>query len=186
MKKREMMDILECSPIIGAFQEADFHAALNSPCDVLFHLNANLLTVKDRISAAHQAGKRIFIHLDLASGIGKDKSGVEFLAQIGADGIISTRGPMIRCAKEYGLLTVQRFFALDSRGIDSIHEMLESVSPDFMEVMPGVIGKVIRRFSSGPIPVIAGGLMETKAEVTEALSCGAAAISTSAKSLWYI
>ena len=54
-----------------------------------------------------------------------------------------------------------------------------------IELMPGVIGKVIRRFSAGNIPVIAGGLMETKAEVTEALSCGAAAISTSAKTLWY-
>ena len=181
----ELTEILDRSPVIAAIHDADFEAALASPCEVLFHLKASILTVSQRVEEAHRNGKRIFIHLDLASGVGKDKAGVEFLAKCGVDGIISTRGQLLRFGKECGLLTVQRFFALDSRGIDSIHEMLESSDPDLIELMPGVIGKVIRRFSAGKIPVIAGGLMETKAEVTEAISCGAAAISTSAKSLWY-
>ena len=34
--------------------------------------------------------------------------------------------------------------------------------------------------------LIAGGLLETKQEVTEALSAGAAAISTGAEALWYL
>ena len=55
-----------------------------------------------------------------------------------------------------------------------------------MEIMPGIIGKAISRFSKGYIPVIAGGLLETKAEVTEALGSGATAISTGAKELWYL
>ena len=182
----ELTDILACSPVIAAIHEADFEAALASPCEILFHLKASILTVAQRVEEAHRAGKRIFIHIDLANGIGKDKAGIEFLAKCGTDGIISTRGQLLRYGKECGMLTVQRFFALDSRGIDSIHEMLESSEPDMIELMPGVIGKVIRRFSQGLIPVIAGGLMETKAEVTEAINCGAAAISTSAKNLWYI
>lgn len=182
----ELNETLERSPVIAAIHESDFEAALASPCEVLFHLKANILTVAQRVEEAHRVGKRIFVHIDLAGGIGKDKAGIEFLAKSGVDGIITTRGQLIRYGKECGLLTVQRFFALDSRGIDSINELLESVSPDLIEIMPGVIGKIIRRFSCGKIPVIAGGLMETKAEVTEALSCGAAAISTSAKNLWYI
>ena len=52
--------------------------------------------------------------------------------------------------------------------------------------MPGVISKVIERFSGGSIPVIAGGLIETKAEVTAALASGAAAVSTGMPELWYI
>lgn len=182
----ELTDILECSPVIAAIHESDFEAALSSPCEVLFHLKASILSIAQRVKEAHNAGKKIFVHIDLANGIGKDKAGIEFLAKCGADGIISTRGQLIRYGQECGLLTVQRFFALDSRGIDSIHEMLDSCAPDLIELMPGVIGKIIRRFADGKIPVIAGGLMETKAEVTEAISCGAAAISTSAKNLWYI
>ncbi len=186
MRFAELTDILERSPVIAAIHDADFEAALRSPCEVLFHLKASILSVTERIRAAHQAGKRIFIHIDLATGIGKDKAGVEFLAHCGADGIISTRGQLLRMARECGMLTVQRFFALDSRGIDSIHEMLESSDPDMIELMPGVISKIIRRFSAGTIPVIAGGLVETKSEVTEALGAGASAVSTSAVNLWYI
>lgn len=183
---QELTDILERSPVIAAIHESDFEAALASPCEVLFHLKAHLLTILQRVEAAHASNKKLFIHIDLASGIGKDRDGIEYLARCGVDGIISTKGQLIRFAKECGLLTVQRFFIMDSRGIDSINEILENAAPDLIELMPGVIGKAIRRFSGGTVPVIAGGLVETKAEVTDALSCGASAISTSKRELWYI
>ena len=85
-----------------------------------------------------------------------------------------------------GLLTVQRFFALDSKGMESIEDMLRTSTPHLVEIMPGVIGKAIRRFSGCGIPIIAGGLVETKQEVTEAISCGAAAVSTGREDLWYL
>lgn len=78
------------------------------------------------------------------------------------DGIISARGQMIRFAREAGLLTVQRSFALDTQGLDSIHELLEASAPDLIEIMPGVISKVIECFAGGSIPVIAGGLIGTE------------------------
>ena len=53
-----------------------------------------------------------------------------------------------------------------------------------MEIMPGVIPKVIQRLSKEKVPVIAGGLIETKAEVTAALRSGATAISTGRPELW--
>ena len=124
--------------------------------------------------------------LDLAEGIGRDRSGIRFLAQCGVDGIISTKAQLIRLAKEQGLITVQRFFALDSKGMESIEEMLHTSTPHLIEIMPGVIGKAIRRFAGCGIPVIAGGLVETKAEVTDAINCGAAAVSTGRESLWDI
>ena len=36
------------------------------------------------------------------------------------------------------------------------------------------------------VPVIAGGLIQTKQEVMEALRCGATAVSTGCKELWYL
>jgi len=52
--------------------------------------------------------------------------------------------------------------------------------------MPGVIDKVTEKFVSFNIPVIAGGLIETKSEVTSALSHGAIAVSTGKKEIWSV
>lgn len=182
----QLLDCLECNPVIAAVQQDAFEAALLSPAQIVFHLGTDLNCVSDVINQAHKAGKYIFIHLDLAEGIGKDRAGVRFLAQCGADGIISTKAQLIRYAKEQGLITVQRFFTLDSKGIDSIDEMVRNTNPHLMEIMPGVICKTIQRFSQGTIPVIAGGLIQTKTEVTDALGCGATAVSTGKSELWFL
>ena len=186
MRPEMIIDCLEQNPVIAAIRDDHWEAALRSPAQVLFYLSADLTTVHRRITQAHEAGKLLLIHMDLADGIGKDRSGLRYLAQHGVDGIISTKGQLIRTAREMGLVTVQRFFALDSKGMESIEEALRTGTPHLMEIMPGVITKAIRRFTASGIPVIAGGLLETKQEVTEALSAGAAAISTGAEALWYL
>ena len=186
MLPSEIIDCLELNPVIAAIRDDGWNAALHSPAQVLFYLSADLTTVGTRIKQAHDAGKILLIHMDLAEGIGKDRAGIRYLAQHGVDGIISTKAQLIRTAKEMGLLTVQRFFALDSKGMESIDDMLRTSTPHLIEIMPGVIGKAIRRFSDCGIPIIAGGLIETKAEVTEAISCGAAAVSTGKENLWYL
>ncbi len=186
MQFDQLIDCLECNPVIAAISNDGWDKALCSPVQVVFYLSADLLTVKERVEQAHINGKYILIHMDLAEGIGKDRTGIRYLAQCGVDGIISTKAQLIRYAKEQGLLTVQRFFALDSKGMESIDEILRNSNPHLMEIMPGVIGKAIRKFSGGQIPVIAGGLIQTKSEVTEALSCGATAVSTGREDLWYL
>jgi len=186
MQINRLLDCLACNPVIAAVQQEGLQAALASPVQVIFHLGVDLMSLREVIDQVHNAGKYIFIHLDLAEGIGKDRAGVRYLAQCGADGVISTKAQLIRYAKEQGLITVQRFFALDSKGMESIEEMAKNSNPHLMEIMPGVIRKAIRRFSGGHIPVIAGGLIQTKAEVTDALGCGAAAVSTGRPELWYL
>lgn len=184
MRANELKNRLERFPIIAAIRDNRWRQALNSPAEILFYLEANILTVRDRIRQAHDAGKIVFVHLDLAEGIGKDRSGLQYLQECGVDGIISTRSPIIRTARELGMLTVQRIFALDSQGMGTVQEMLHAANPHFMEIMPGVIPKIVKRFSSGEVPVIAGGLIETKAEITAALGSGATAISTGCPELW--
>lgn len=186
MKHSEILDCLERNPLIAAVHESRWQEALASPAEVLFLLKTSVLSVEACIKAAHQVQKRVFVHIDLADGIGRDKAGIEFLARCGADGIISTRSQLIRYGRELGLLTVQRFFALDSQGLSGIGEMRDMSGADLIEIMPGVVSKAIRRFAGGRIPVIAGGLIETKAEVTEALACGATAVSTGKSDLWYL
>lgn len=186
MTSYKLIESLELNPIIAAVHDGDFDEAVASPAEVIFYLKANLLTVRERVLAAHRAGKTILVHIDLADGVGKDRVGIAFLAECGVDGIISTRTQLLRYAKEMGLVAVQRFFTLDSQGMESIEETLSNPACDLIELMPGVIGKTISRFSRGAIPLIAGGLIETKAEVTTALQCGALAVSTGKRALWYI
>ncbi len=184
---QSILDSLESSPVIAAVKDEKFSLALKSPVEIIFLFGSKILSVKDRIDAAHESGKRIFIHMDLAEGIARDRAGVEFLHKQGVDGIISTKPSLLRIAKDLGLVTVQRFFVYDSQGISGIAEMLGTSSPDIIEILPGVIGKIIDRFAeSVSVPLIAGGLIETKAEVTCALQKGAIAVSTGREELWYL
>ncbi|MBQ3063942.1 MAG: glycerol-3-phosphate responsive antiterminator [Clostridia bacterium] len=184
MMKQDLLDCLCRTPVVAAVQEGALEAAIASPAEVIFHLKSNVLTLPAQIAAVHAAGKHILVHLDLAEGIGRDRAGLAYLAELGVDGVITTRTQLVRQAKEMGLIAVQRFFALDSQGLESAAEALANTAADLIEIMPGVIGKVIARFAAGDIPVIAGGLIETKKEVVTALECGAFAVSTSKSSLW--
>ena len=185
MTPQELIERLELNPIIAAVHDHEFNAALASPADVIFCLKASILNIAEQVRAAHAQDKCVFVHIDLADGVGKDRAGIEYLASLGIDGIISTRTQLCRQAREKGLIAVQRFFVMDSKGIESISENAESSQSDFIEIMPGVIGKAISRFAGNKTPVIAGGLIETKKEVLSALECGALAVSTSKRELWY-
>ena len=186
MYTQNIIDALERTPIIAATDSAGWQMAVMSDVEVIFHLSANIMTIGNDIKKAKEHNKYIFVHIDLAEGIGKDRTGIKWLAELGADGIISTRAQLIKSAKECGLTTIQRFFVLDSKGMGSISEMIDATRPDLIEIMPGVIPKALSLFSEKGIPVIAGGLIETKAEVTAALSSGAVAVSTGKSNLWSI
>ena len=105
----DMISVLEQNPVIAAIADDKWEEALKSPAQVIFYLSANLLTLRQKIEQAHRAGKIIMVHLDLAEGIGRDRTGLRFVASCGADGILSTKGQLIRFGKEIGLFTVQRF-----------------------------------------------------------------------------
>ena len=186
MQPVELIDIIAEDPVIAAVDDENWQDALSSPVRVLFYLSASILSVHGKVAQAHEAGKFVMVHLDLAEGIGNDSAGITYLANCSVDGIISTRANLIRQAKSKGLITIQRFFALDSKGLDSIAEMVKNSAPHMMEIMPGVVNKAITRFSADEIPVIAGGLLESKSEVTNALRAGAIAVSTSCRELWYL
>lgn len=182
----EIVACLEQNPVIAAIGDDKWQKALESPVQVIFYMSADLLTIEERVRQAHEVGKYIMVHLDLADGIGRDRTGIRYLARCGADGIISTKGQLIRWAKEQGMFTVQRFFAVDSSGAESIGDMFRNTNPDLMEIMPGVVTKIIKHYTQRGIPVIAGGLIQTKSEVTDALGSGATAVSTGQPALWYI
>ena len=159
--------------------------AANSSVEIIFMLAPNIADLKEQADLIHKAGKKIYIHLDLAEGIGKDEYGIRFAKEQGVDGIISTRTNIIKLAKKEGLFTVQRFFIVDSHSVYTTIESAKSSKADMIEFMPGTVSKVIDRLKKElDIPIVAGGLIETAEEIEEAIMCGAVAISTGKKQFW--
>ena len=173
-------------PIAAAIRtEKDFSTALRSDVDMVFLLHSNIMTVHQYVKEIHSAGKKAFVHVDFAEGIGKDRYGLEFLAKQGVDGILTTRTNIVKAAKEYGLITVQRFFIVDSHSLGTSVDSIKISKPDIIEIIPGVVTKKIREFAEkASMPIIAGGLVETVEEVKAALDAGADVVSTGEAELW--
>lgn len=172
--------------IIAAVRSGEeFDKALRSKARIIFDLAPDIAVIKIRIEEAHKNGKKLYAHMDLAAGIGKDKSGMEFLKNMGIDGIISTKPAMVRTANELGLKAVQRFFLIDSKSVAATIEGIKNSKADMIEVMPGIATRVIKRIKeTTDVPVIAGGLIETSDDVRTAGENGAYAVSTGSELLW--
>lgn len=172
--------------IIAAIRKKeDFSVAVKSNVGIIFDLCPNILEIKERIKICHKEGKKIFIHIDLAEGIGKDKYAMKFLKNLDLDGIISTRTNLIKFAKEAGLLAVQRFFTVDSQSVNTAVETLKTSKADMIEIMPGIATKAITRLKENiKNPIIAGGLIETSDEIKSAFEAGAMAVSVGKCDLW--
>ena len=95
---------------------------------------------------------------------------------------------MIKNAMESDVRVIQRLFVLDSLSIETNIQQIKKMHPDAVEIMPGIIPRVIKRIKSEipDIPIIAGGLVESKEDVMEVLKNGGIAVSTSKESIWDI
>lgn len=72
-----------------------------------------------------------------------------------------------------------RCFLIDSISLTTTEKLLNEEYIDAIEVLPGVMPKVLRNLSTkSSIPIIAGGLISDDDDVKTALKNGAIAIST--------
>ena len=187
MNKAQLLELLAAGPVIASVKDdAGLSAALESDVAVIFLLYGDVLTIRDLVGRAHAGGKVVFVHLDLVEGLAAREISVDFIARhTEADGVVSTRAALTRRAKELGLLSIQRFFLLDSMAVKNIERYLGQDVSDLIEVLPGLMPKIIRRVRQvAGKPVIAGGLITDKEDVTGALGAGAVAVSTTDPAVW--
>lgn len=189
MNRKEFCAILERSPVIAAvFDTADLPLAIGSPCEIIFLLCGNICELSEIMTATHRKGKKLFIHLDLLGGIGKDQFAVQYIKSVfDPDGVITTKSNIAKYAHEAGLFVVQRFFLLDSKAYESIQKTVNGsdVDANAIEILPGIIPSAIREISRlSKIPLITGGMIRRKSEAMDSLTAGAMGISTSCKELW--
>ena len=185
----KMMEVFEDCPVIAAVKDEEgLKKCLESEIPVVFVINGVICNIGDIVGRLKKAGKMAIIHLDLITGLSSKEIAVEFLKSVThADGIISTKPAIIRKAKEEGMFAIMRFFVIDSIAFESIEKQTENVRPDMIEVLPGVMPKIIKKICrQSRVPVIAGGLITDKEDIMGALGAGAISISTTNQKVWFM
>lgn len=188
---QEFYEAVEANPVIAAVKnDAGLQAAVEmEEIQMIFVLYGDVCTIPAILERIKAAGKKAMVHIDLIAGLSAKEISVEFIArQTRADGIITTKPALVRRAKELGIFAVLRFFVIDSlalKNIENLEMQCGTSRPDFIEVLPGVMPKVLGRIAKvSRIPMIAGGLITEKEDVIAALSAGAIAVSSTNQDVW--
>ena len=181
------VEAVQDAPVIAAVKNDEgLERALTSESTVVFLLYGTILNITELVRRVKEANKLAFSHIDLVEGMSaKDISSKYIADRTEADGIISTHPNVIRRARELGLLTIQRFFMLDSMSFANV--LRQSSNADVVDVLPGAITCVISHLvQEVHQPLIASGLLLDKSDVVAALSAGAMAVSTTSERLWSV
>lgn len=191
--EQRFYDAVEASPVIAAVKD---QAGLEKCCGiedvkVVFILFGDICSIEEIVKQVIDSGKIAMVHMDLIIGLGSKEIAVDFIKNnTHADGIISTKPALIRRGKELGLYTILRFFVIDSmalKNIEAVDHQYAGARPDFIEVLPGVMPKIIKRVcKTSKVPVIAGGLIIDKEDVVGALSAGAISVSSTNEDVWFM
>ena len=186
----DFLGILKNSPVIAALRNVeDVRIKGLSNVGVLFVLGGTIFDLPSLVEQAESFEKLVFVDIDLVKGVGKDASGIRYLAREShVHGVITTKSNLIKSAQKEGMISIQRIFVLDSESLTGGLNVVDKSKPDAIEVLPGLIlPKIMDRIRSrSSVPVIAGGLITMQQEIQEILSSGAIGISTtSAKLLSY-
>lgn len=180
-------ELLERNPVIPALKNDTYlDEAIESGSEIVFVIMANILNIKYIVEKLKEANKIVYVHVDMIEGISSSSSGVEFLMkEVQPDGIITTKHNIVAFANKKGIKVIQRFFILDSFSLNNTIVNIKENKPSAVEILPGIMPKVIKKISgSVKIPVIAGGLIESKEDILHALDSEAMGISTTKKELW--
>ena len=191
--RREFIEMIEAAPVIAAVKDDEgLEICLTSEVEAVFILFGDICTIADIVARVKDAGKIAMVHMDLVTGLSPQDVSIDFIRKYTrADGIITTKANLITHAREIGLVTVLRYFVIDSLALFSIERRSREnrdSQPDMIEILPGVIiPKMIRKIRSmSRVPVICGGLIQEKEDVLNALASGATAISTTCSDVWFM
>jgi len=182
-----VLEALRDDPVIASVKDASaLDEVLASDRGVVFVLYGSVLDVADVVDRAKDAGKTVFVDVDLLDGFSSREVVVTWIAEhTRADGVLSTKSNLVRAAKRAGLVAVQRFFLVDSFSYHQLPRVVEQAKPDAIEILPGCMPRVITWLRDDTaVPVIAGGLVCDKADVVAALGAGAIAVASSNRDVW--
>lgn len=184
---QRLYDIFADCPVVPAVKdEKELAEVMLSELPVVFVLYGDICSIGGIVEQLKKAGKLVVVHADLIQGLSPKEVAVDFLNNnTKADGIISTKTAMCARARQLGMLSIYRIFVLDSKAIESAKKQVHGLEADMVEILPGVMPKIIKKMCGiFKCPVIAGGLIQDKEDVMQALDAGAISISTTNQDVW--
>ncbi len=182
-------ELLETSPVIPAIKnDISLEKAIASDSEIVFVIMANLLNIESIVNSLKEAGKKVFIHVDMIEGLSSSNYGVEYIVEkIQPFGIITTKHNIVSFATKMKVPVIQRFFILDSFSYEKTLLHIQENKPTAVEILPGLMPKILHSLSTKiDRPLITGGLIASKEDIVSALSAGACAVSTTDTELWNI
>ncbi len=180
MTREELKKILCDNRFIYAIKDDNgLNNAIINDSKVVFVLYGTVMNIFRIVKKLKDHNKIVFVHIDLIEGLSPKEVAVDFIFNnTGADGIISTKQALIKYASSKGLLTVQRFFLIDSLAYNNLLKQINNPCIDIIEVLPACSTKIISKIIKlTDLPVIASGLIQDKEDIDEALKVGAIAVS---------
>lgn len=188
MTKQEFLRLARQYPVAAAIKSnEDMQVALDSQALLLFLLKGDAFDLAPFLMQAHQRSKGVVVHVDLVSGVGKDRAGIQYLRQIGVDAVITSRSQLVAAGRAEGLVTIQRLLLVDDAALDTGVRTIARAAPDIIEVLPGIIfpeiASMLQHLLSGPF--IAGGFIRTADDVARVRAAGCVLSSSSTYTLWH-
>lgn len=165
----------------------NFDSALKSVSKVILLSEVHVGNLKLLVKRCHDNNKTALVNIDLVGGLATDKIGIKLLKNLfKVDGIISSNSINVNIAKMLGLYAIQRFFLIDSRGLDSGLRALKNTRSDAIEVLPGLLSTRFKEeiIKVRNVPLLGGGFISDKSTVLEIYKAGFVGLTTSNKDLW--
>lgn len=115
-------ELLEENPIIAAVKnEEQLNQALDSEAQVIFVLFGDVMNIKEISEIITSRNKIGIIHIDLVEGFTNKEIVVKYIKEeTKFSGIISTKPQVVKLAKKYNLLGVQRVFIFDTLSLNNV------------------------------------------------------------------
>ena len=168
--------------LYGADLVDDF---IDSEAEVSIVANIELRRLQSVIRALTDAKKYPIVNIDSCDGLSQDKGGVDYLIDIGAKGVVSTRVATIQRAKRSGLVAMQKVFVTDRSNFPRSVAALEQSEPNLVQLMPApMLAHVPAAHRKAMPPIVASGFICDRSDILAAIKIGAVAVSTSDKKLW--
>lgn len=188
IKKENLVKFKEYPVIAAVRTQEDYASALESKVKVIFMVGGDVFKVKREMKALKEKNRLLFLHMDLIEGIGKNAGGIEYaIENFGIDGIISTKNQILKIGKLENIMTVHRIFLMDFQALNSGMNLIKTSKPDFIELTPGVIPKIVKKVKVDCTqPIITSGLISSGEDVKMMIRAGASNIVCSCRELWQL
>ncbi|MER6662941.1 glycerol-3-phosphate responsive antiterminator [Amycolatopsis japonica] len=175
-------DVPVCASVVGTAKVADFANAA-SRVGILAAVPVGQLAKIVPVLTGLE--KILFVNIDSCPGLATDRGGVDFLHEIGATGVVSTRVAPIERARAVSMLTMHKVFVTDRSNLNRSLEAVKRSRPDLVELMPApIIPWMSAQAREVMSPFVAAGFVTDRSGVAHSLAMGALAAASSDSGLW--